>query len=249
MFFAELLKVRSHKLPWVVSALLTASATIGAFIASTAQTADTVDVINVAYNIEYLIGSLLAVVVGAWMGGQEFGWGTWRVILGRDSRRSLHLLTKAGVMLLAVAVMSLAAFGVSATAGAAFAAASGRASDVGGLPGAALSVLFAHVVWATIGFAVGVATRSTPVAITAGLVYLVVADNILAIMIRVRPFLVGQLLGVVANDLTLTSDLTAPVPGDAFVFVSTGRAVATIAVYLAVLLGVAWVTFVRRDVT
>lgn len=241
MFRAELLKIRSHKLPWIVFGVYTFVQFVNGFLSGILSKDPLFDPTLIPFFVNAAFGLVFTFVFAGWMGGAEFGWATWRVVLGRDDRRSLHFLTKIAVLVLFVAVGVLVAVGAGVLASFVGALARGATltySDAGStIAGAALFQL----VYALVGFSLGMATRSTAVAISVGIGFFLVVQQVAAVVSRLRPFM----LSVALTSVTVPNLLDDT---DAGVFrMSALRGWVTILGWLLLAVGAAWATFVRRD--
>lgn len=243
MFRAELLKIRSHKLPWIVFGTYAGIQLVNGFLAGLLTEDRVYDPTLIPFFANAGFGLVFTFVFAGWMGGAEFGWATWRVVLGRDDRRSLHFLTKIAVLLIFVAIGVLVAVGLGILSSILGGLARGAQlvfHDVG--PTIAGAALF-QLVYSLVGFGLGMATRSTAVAISVGIGFFLVVQQIAAGVSQLRPFMLL---------VALTSVMAPYLPdGDdagAFAFrLSTTRGWLTILGWVVAAVGVAWVTFTRRD--
>lgn len=241
MLRAELLKIRSHKLPWIVFGIYAVLQLVNGFLAGFLTEDRVYDPTLIPFFVNAAFGLVFTFVFAGWMGGAEFGWATWRVVLGRDNRRSLHFWTKIAVLLIFVAVGVLVAVGLGVAGSFVGGLARGATltySDVG--PTIAGAALF-QLVYALVGFGLGMATRSTAVAISVGIGFFLVVQQIAAAVSQLRPFM----LSVALTSVTVPNLFDG---SDAGAFrMSALRGWLTILGWLLVAVGVAWVTFTRRD--
>lgn len=204
-----------------------------------------------------MFGGALAMVLGAIVAGNGYGWGTWKTLFTQGPSRtasisgSLLALTVfvVGVMVVTLAVMSAVSVAIAA----------GESQPID-LPsaGAVLeslgSGLLVMEMWALAGFALGTLARGPALSVGLGLVWLLVVENLLRG--------VGALLGPVE---TLTHVLPgtaggsligsvlgggidpADTPGVLDV-VSGPQALVTVLAYAVVLPAVAIIVVRRRDV-
>lgn len=242
MFRAELLKIRSHKLPWIVFGVYTALQLVNGFLSGFLTEDRVFDPTLIPFFVNAAFGLVFTFVFAGWMGGAEFGWATWRVVLGRDDRRSLHFLTKIAVLVLFVGVGVTVAVGAGVLASTVGGLARGATLTVSGVgPTIAGAALF-QLVYALVGFGLGMATRSTAVAISVGIGFFLVVQQVAAIVSQLRPFMLSvALASVTVPNLFDGGDDAGPLT-------STSRAWLTIAGWVVVAVGVAWVTFTRRDI-
>jgi len=177
---------------------------------------------------------VIALAVCAVAIGVEYGNGTLRNLLVRQPQR-LRLL--AGKLL---ALGSFLALAVALAYGAALATALLLApghgiSTAAWFTGAGVQSLLATLVWGAIGAALAMALRSTAIAITGGLAYVLVVENLLtAAWSGGAQWLPGQLIDVIARGGTAA--------------VSYGSALGLVGLYLLVAGAIVGAIFQRRDV-
>ncbi len=249
MLRAELLKVRSHLLPWIVYVILAVAGLIPAIvIAFVSDTLTDTEYTTISITVQIVLGPLIAVIFGGWMGASEFRWETWRIILGRDSRRALHLANKLLVFVLIAVVASVVCtlISLAATAVSASVFHSGGV-DLGEIGGAFAIVVIYALVWGLIAFGLAGVTRSFAISISATLVYFVLVDALLGIVSQLRPYLVSPALQTLSAEIV--PGLSNLGGSSVFDAVSTLNAVIVVIVYPAVFLVGAFVTFLRRDIT
>jgi len=248
MLRAELLKIRSHRLPWIVYGIyvgvqVVVNVLVGIYIKDT-----TFNPAYVPFMLDGGAGLIFTTIVASWIGGAEFGWGTWRVVLGRDDRRSLFFGSKVAVLVVVVAVGTTTAVACGMVAGMAAGTASGRQLILTGVAQGVTAAALSQAVYGLVAFSVGMATRSTAVAIAVGLGWFLIVQNLLAAVRQVGPYLLNVSLDTVtATPLGSAgvdqSDLMATLYG-----IGTVRAWIQIALWLAVFVGGAWLTFAKRDI-
>lgn len=249
MLRAELLKVRSHKLPWIVYAILVAALVIVALVLAGPSGRDVraTDMAQVSVVVQAVLGPLLVIVLGAWIGTLDFRTGTWRIILGRDGRRGLHFANKVGAFLVVVVVAAIVTFAVGMAAVTGAASAHGGTPSFDGFAADLAYILIVQFVYGVIALGLGMITRNFAVSIAIVLVYYVIVDSLLGLLTDVRPFLLGPALGAVGSELAgISAGTSEPI---AVTTLSLTRAAAVIAAYVIVILGAAFAIFWRRDVT
>lgn len=249
MIRAELLKVRLHSLPWLVYGALAVALVMPALVLATSagDSFGPADFTDVAVLVNANVSPLLVIVFGAWMAANEYRRQTWRVVLGRDPRRTLHLTSKIVVFVAVMVIASLATFAVGLAAMAAAAAAHSTELDLSRVGGEAAFVLLAQATYGLVAFGVAVVTRSLAAGISVVLVYYVIVDALLGFIDAVRPYLLGPALGTLADEIVGASGgVGAPGLGS-----DPGllQAVAVVVVYPLAVLAAAYVVFMRRDIT
>jgi ABC-2 type transport system permease protein len=173
----------------------------------------------------------------------EYGLGTIRVLLTRQPRRARLLAGKLLALLAFVAALLLAAELLSAAA--AIALAHGHdvstadwftTDGLGHLTGDYANAVLTATVFGAVGIALGVFTRSTPIALGIGLAWLGPLEHILQLSWSgAARWLPGLVFDAVANGGTSVTTYQ--------------RALVTALVYTGLALSVATVSFVRRDVS
>jgi ABC-2 type transport system permease protein len=138
---------------------------------------------NLFGNGTFAIGGAIVLILGSLAAGSEYGWGTLKTILTqRPSRLSTFFgkLLALGVILVLFVLLGLAAGSLGSLAVASFEDAAvdwplvrelAKGLGVG-------SLIFA--VWSTLGFALAVLFRGTPLAIGLGLAYALAVENAIA---------------------------------------------------------------------
>lgn len=185
-----------------------------------------------------LVGAVSLAVVASVM-ASEFSVGTIRNLLLREPRRARLLAGLFTASAAAVALGMVVACVVASAAVTVAAASRGidtsawwTAAGARSTAGAVLGLTAGAVGWCLLGGALGVLTRSTAIAVGAGLAYALPVETILRAFWNGSRWLPGQVLGALAGDGSI----------------GVRAAAATAAIYLAVALVAAMVVFVRRDV-
>ena len=189
-----------------------------------------------------LLGIVAFGIAAAQM-ANEFTLGTIRQLLVRQPRRLTLIAGKHLAILTFLAGALVVAFvgaGVAATA-----MAHGRgistsawtsSTGLADLGRSLVDIALATAGYATLGMIVGLVLRSPVISVMAGLVYLLIIDNVLsAIVSGADRWLPGQLLNTIASG----GDSTTPIV----------TAVVTVAAYLIVAAGASLAMFARRDIT
>jgi ABC-type transport system involved in multi-copper enzyme maturation permease subunit len=185
-----------------------------------------------------LIG-IVAIALFALSVARDFEWGTIRNLLVGQPRRAILLSGK----LLAVAsyvIVGVVAAGVVAALLAVILAPgqdiSTDAWTVAGALGTLGTTAIATVLWGLVGAVLAMATRSAAIAITAGVAYLLIIENLLGLIWDSA----GEWLpaGVIAAFASGGTDL-----------VSFEKSIVLAVGYAILGLGVMYLTFMRRDVT
>ena len=199
-----------------------------------------------------MFGGALAMVLGALVAGNGFGWGTWKTAFTQGPGRlaavggSLTALTTCVVVIVAatLALFTAVSTGIAVAEGQAITwpTASALAQAVGG----GLLVL---EMWALLGYTVGIIARGPALAVGLGLVWALVVENLLRgvgslldAVEQLTLFLPGTAAGSLVGSLTGitgTPGVLDAIGGD--------RAALTVAAYVVGLTAVVLVVMRRRD--
>jgi ABC-2 type transport system permease protein len=199
-----------------------------------------------------MFGGALAMVLGALVAGNGFGWGTWKTAFTQGPGRlaavggSLTALTTFVVVIVAatLALFTAVAAGIALAEGQAITwpTATHLAQAVGG----GLLVL---EMWALLGYTVGIVARGPALAVGLGLVWALVVENLLrgvgsllGAVEQLTLFLPGTAAGSLVGSLTGTTGT----PGVLDV-IGGDRAALTVAAYVVGLTAVVLVVMRRRD--
>jgi len=200
-----------------------------------------------------MFGGALAMVLGALVAGNGFGWGTWKTAFTQGPSRiavvggSLAALSAFVVLIVAVTLALFAAVSSG------IALAEGEAivwPAVGDLAQAVGGGLLVLEMWALLGYAAGIIARGPALAVGLGLVWALVVENLLRgvgslldVVERLTHFLPGTAAGSLVGSLTGAGSGTPGVldviPGD--------QALLTVAVYVVGLTAVVLTVMRRRD--
>lgn len=239
---AELRKLFALPTPrWTLAATI-AGVAIAALVAALAGPGNGEDLLPLQLGIG-LTTSIAAIVLGAWMIGLEYGQKTLRRALSADPRRPRLLLAKLAVVLGAVTVVTLVLVAVSAPVFSAIASAHGESMPVGESLQYGLAVLMSNLVYATVGFAVALVTRSMAGGMALALAFAFVIDSALSVIPTVGEYSLSAAV----------VELMAGIAGDGVNGMPSGdpqiaQALAVTAAWLTTLLGVSIGRFTRSDV-
>lgn len=233
----ELLKLRSLPTPrWTLTVAL--GLVVFGFLVALATGEDKqAEYVDAATGLAGLGSAIGSIVIGVWMAGLEYGQGTLRRVLAADPRRGRLLGSKLAVAVAAslalTAIVWLAAtllMSIAASAG-------GADSPTGDILTQSLGSLIGNPVYAAVGFAIAVLSRSMAGGMTAMLALVFVLDTLLAAL----P--IGDIsLGAALNDI---ADTVEGEGGDH----ELGRGLVVTLAWLGILLAAAWTRFTRTDVT
>lgn len=235
----ELFKLRTHRTPWVLISILTASLTVAPIYYAIKEPADAMAVIETFTAVFQVIPSLLGAIFGGWIVGHEFRQGTLRRVLGNDARRGRLIATKAVVGIVAMTLGLLAAAGIGALASVASVASFGDTIVWDGVLRDVVSSGFLALVTAAIAFTFSILLRSDTYAMLGAIGLLTIVGPLLTLIPKVGKYTPAALAG----DVTLWISGSEGELGVAIVTASLG-----LAAFVGVLGAAAMTTFHRRDI-
>lgn len=238
MIRTELFKLRTHRTPSVLLAILVASLVIAPIYFAITTPDETTALTDAYLDVSGILAPLLAAVFGGWIVGHEYRQGTLRRVLGNDARRGRLITTKATIGLAALIAGMSIAVGVGALASAASAAAFGETIVWDGVFRSVLSGGLFALVTAAVAFGLSILLRSDTYAMLGAL----------GLMIIVGPLL--TLIPVVGKytPSALTNDVTTWISGTGELVVAIVPAALGLAASIGVLAAAATMTFQRSDI-
>lgn len=206
-----------------------------------------------------MFGGALAMVLGALVAGNGFAWGTWKTVFTQGPSRlaaTAGSLAALAVLVVGVVVLSVT---VSAAASVGIALAEDQAvtwptaAELAESVGAGVAVLG---MWAVLGHALGLVTRSPALGVGLGLVWSLVVENLLRAVgamlsgIETATQLLpgtaaGSLVGAVTDAASAPGGPTAP---GVLTSLSDDRALVTVLVYVVAAVVLSLAVGARRDV-
>ncbi|MET0928920.1 MAG: ABC transporter permease [Aeromicrobium sp.] len=201
----------------------------------------------------------LALVFGALVLGSEYGWGTVKTMLTQRPGRTAVLAGQGVALAVAVAVGVLVLFVLGAVSSTVIAVTQDRPVAFPSVPdllagyGAGLAIM---LMWAALGGALGVVLRGVALPIGLGVVWVLgvenlvagVAGSVLTALAPLRDVLPGINAGSLASAVMPQRPPGVDTPPGINSDVADGRALLTVACYVAACLAVTWWTYRRRDV-
>ena len=200
-----------------------------------------------------MFGGALAMVVGALVAGNGFGWGTWKTVFTQGPSR----FAAVGGSLIAVTIfifaMMTATLALCAGVSVAIAASEGQSITMPALSDLAQSFGSGFLVlemWALLGFLIGVLAKGPALAVGLGLVWSLVVENLLRGVGSLLPGIEtvtdalpgtagGSLAGAIIGGPNGTPGVLDAISGE--------RALITVAAYVLVAAVAAVVVMRRRD--
>lgn len=201
----------------------------------------------------------LALVFGALVFGGEYGWGTVKTVLTQRPGRAAAMVGQFVALAVAVAFGVVILFALGAVSSTAIAMAQDRSIDFPSFVdlsagyGAGLAIM---LMWASLGALLGVVLRGVALPIGLGVVWVLgvenlvtgVSSSVLTALQPLRDVLPGVNAGSLASAVMPTRPPGIDAPPGVSSYVSDGRALVTVACYVAVCLVAAMLTYRRRDV-
>lgn len=238
MIRTELFKLRTHRTPWVLLAILTVSVVIAPIYFAIRNPEDPQEIIAPLTGVFIVLGPLLGAVFGGWIVGHEFRQGTLRRVLGNDARRGRLIATKGAVGLVASVIGMSLAVGTGALASIASAASFSETIVWDGVAREIASGGFLGLVTIALAFGFSILLRSDTYAMLGALALIIIVGPLLSLIPRVGKYVPSA----------LANDVSAWIAGSDDLVVSIVPASLGLAASLAVIIGGAAATFQRRDI-
>lgn len=196
----------------------------------------------------------LALVFGALLAGSEYGWETWKTVLGQGPSRTAVYAAKLAAMAVGTLALVVALLATSAAASAVVAALENQPMHWPGLLDLATGVGAGWLVtttWAGLGVLLAVGLRSVALPIGLGLVWLLAVQNLVSAIAAPLLDWVADLQhwlpGPNAGSLVAALGASTQTPGVESL-VGAGQAAAVLAAYLVVFsVAGGWLLY-RRDI-
>ncbi len=238
MIRTELFKLRAHRTPWVLFAILVVSLCVAPIYFAIRNPADTAGFTDAYVGVAGIMTPLLGAVFGGWIIGHEFRQGTLRRVLGNDARRGRLIATKAIIGLLAATVAMSIAAGIGALASVGSAASFGESIEWDGVFRDLLGGGVFALITAAIAFTLSVLLRSDTYAMLGALGVMLIVGPLLAAIPTVGKY----------TPWALTADVTTWISGPGELGVSIVPASLGLAASIGVLTVAAMATFHRGDI-
>lgn len=201
----------------------------------------------------------LALVFGALVFGGEYGWGTVKTVLTQRPGRTAVIGGQFVALTVATAVGVLILFALGSLSSMGIALAQDRSIDFPSLGDLALGYgggLAIMLMWASLGALMGVLLRGVALPIGLGVVWVLgvenlitgVSSSVLTALQPLRDVLPGVNAGSLASAVMPARPTGIDAPPGMNSYVADGRALVTVACYVAVCLAVAMWSYRRRDV-
>ena len=233
----ELEKLRFLPTPrWTL--IVTLALLVVAFaIALFAGSGDESEYVDAADGVAGLGSGIGSIVIGVWIAGVEYGQGTMRRALAADPRRERLLASKLAVAIGAALALTAVVWTCAALLLSVAASVNGAQSPLDEIVEIGAGSLIANPVYAAIGCAIAMLSRSMAGGMTAMLALVFVLDSLL-VALPIGDISLGSALGEIGSAIEGEQ-------GDHDI----GRGVLVTGAWLAVLLTAAWARFTRTDVT
>ena len=276
-FKAEWRKLRQRPAVWVLGGIMLAALILfgyaftwlqlsfpskgfhsdtGLTIAQLKQTLYPINFVKNSLDGVGIVGSILALILGALAVGSEFGWGTIKTLYTQRPGRLQALAGQGGVVSVIVAIFAIVFYVVAALASVGIALGDGQAItwpaalDILKAVGATWLIIES---WSLFGMALGYLFRQSAMAIGLGLAYVLAIEGILFRLLSgfdaswlttLEKFFLGQN----ATALRQSFGQVFARPGAAAPLVSAGQAVLVLVLYGLVFAAAASFVVRRRDV-
>ncbi|MEI7057412.1 ABC transporter permease [Nocardioides sp. CCNWLW239] len=202
-----------------------------------------------------MFGGALAMVIGALVAGNGFGWGTWKTVFTQGPSRGAAVGGSLAAVTVFVVAMMAATLVLCTGVSVAIAASEGQTITMPALADLASSFGAGFLVlemWALLGFLVGVLAKGPALAVGLGLVWSLVVENLLrgvggllsgveAVTAALPGTAGGSLAGAIVGGPNGTPGVLDAVSGE--------RALITVAAYVVIAAIAAMVVMRRRDLT
>lgn len=239
MIRTELFKLRTHRTPWMLFAILVASLVVGPIYFSIKEPDDATAVIDTLTGVFSVMAPLLGAVFGSWIVGHEFRQGTLRRVLGNDARRGRLIATKAVLGLAAVTVGQSLAAGTGALASAASSATFDANLMWDGVVRDALGSGFLTLLTAALAFSFSILFRSDTYGMLGAVALMLIVGPLLTLIPTIGKYTPSAL----GEDVTLWISGSGEERGVAIAAALVGLAATLIAIAAT-----AMAMFQRRDI-
>ena len=205
-----------------------------------------------------LFGAAMFLILGAVLGGSDWGWGTWKGQLSRGPSRVQVVLAKAVATVTAAVAITVVAQVVAFPVSYVISASAGRGAEL-----APVSALLGSLAAATLiasascclGFCLAIVSKSLPLALAVGLVWVLAVESIVSGLVQlwgplafVQKILLGPASGSLDAALGATELSQGGTPG-VVAAMSAPAAVAVLLAYMLVATMLSVVTMNHRDIS
>lgn len=202
---ADLLKVRRRRGLWWSALLLPSAAVAIVFVLGAAGVSGIgrgASFVSDQSGVVFVVGGVLAILVGARLGADEHAAGTLRYQLLTGIPRHRLLLSKLAVLGLVCVAISAAGAASATLGGLLLAAPPGNGVTAGDVVDAFWNPLVASLVYGSISFGIGSVVRSTGPAIATALVLNLIGVQIAGVLTLIDEWLIHVVLPVGIDRLT-----------------------------------------------
>ena len=239
MIRSELFKIRHHRTPWVLTALLAVGLSAGPIVMMFRQPDFTDQYTNILTAVFAVAALIVGAVFGGWIFGHEYRQGTVQRMFSLDASRMKLFAVKAfvGAVVLAAALAAAAGFGIATTWAAA--AVNGDTFGWDGLATTMLGTSLVAFVVAGLAYASSVIFRNDTYAMLVPIGLVMVFQPLLVLIPGIGDYLIGSTAWVVADHIAGVAD-----PGA----MSAATATAWTVAWLGGLAATGSALLLRRDV-
>lgn len=204
-----------------------------------------------------LFGAAMFLILGALLGGSDWGWGTWKGLLTLGPSRTNVVLAKAAAAAAAAAVVAVVANAIAFPVSYTMSAAADQDTNLPALAdiaGSLAGAVLVAVAACTVGFALSIVTKSLPLALAGGLVWVLAVENIVSGLVQLwsplaflQKCLLGPASGSLAAALGATELSDGGTPG-VVAAASVPVAITVLLSYIVLSLSVSTIVMKRRDI-
>ena len=182
---SEFLKFRSLPTPRYSGLFLLAAVALGTFIVYKNGSFDS-SAFQAAISLPSMI---VALILGAWIVGVEYGQNTLRQVLSSDPSRSRLVVSKVIVLLVVLTVAVVVLFVLAYLL---FSLVSESTMNYRDFQGTLVVTIIDNAIYATIGLAFGFIAKSMAGAVTLSLVFFFVIDGIFTLIPKIGQYSIGK---------------------------------------------------------
>lgn len=205
-----------------------------------------------------MFGAATFLILGAVIGGSDWGWGTWKALLTHGPSRWQVVLAKAVVAASAAAVIAVVAQVTAFPVSYAMSSAANLGTTLpawGAIAGSFGSAVLIAVASCSVGLALAIVTKNLSLSLAAGLLWVLAFENIVSGLVQlwrplafVQKILLGPASGSLAAALGATELSKGGTPG-VVAAMSVPAAITVLIAYTVIAASVSGLVMNRRDIS